>query len=1284
MATLVLQSIGAVAGQFLGGPIGAAIGQTIGAVAGSAIDQRLFAPGGRDVSGPRLTSLSGIASSEGAAIARVYGRARVGGQMIWATRFEETSSTSRVGGKGGGGGASSSQTTYNYNANFAVGLCEGPIGQVRRIWADGREIDQTRFNIRLHHGHEDQPADPLIIAKEGADYAPCYRGLAYVVFEKMPLAEFGNRVPQLSFEVVRPLGGLCEMIRAVDIIPGSGEFAYATSARFNVLDLGGSTAENRHNLVAESDWSASLDQLQATCPNLRKASLVVSWFGDDLRAGQCTIAPRVEAQDKVVSGETWSVAGVVRALAKQSSRINGRPAYGGTPSDASVKAAIADLKARGIAVALYPFVMMDVPADNKLSDPWTGAASQPAYPWRGRITCDPAPGRPQSSDASASAGVQVASFFGARVFDHNDWSYRRFILHYARLCAEAGGVDAFLIGSELVGLTRVRSASGVYPAVQELIALALEVKSILGPKTKVSYAADWTEYGAHVLDGGAEVRFPLDALWASPAIDAIGIDFWAPLSDWRDGDHLDARISNSIYQLDYLRSRMGAGEAFDFYYANIEQRNRQVRTPISDDAYSKPWTFRPKDLLGFWSNAHVERVNGVEVQNATRWIPRSKPIWLTEIGCPAIDRGANAPNVFPDPKSSEGGAPFFSRGFRDDLIQARTLEAMLSCFDPDLEGFVESRNPFSPVYGGRMVDPERIYVWAWDARPFPAFPSQEDAWSDGPQWRTGHWLNGRVEHISLNSLFRELCTHVGQRAIVDVDAIIDGFVIDRPMSPRAAIEQTAALFGVGATVSSGFIRFQGLGAGSVLALTHDDISPRESGELVTLTRSQESEMPMRLSVTFIDSDLDYRTATASSRRLETYSRRESASQAAIVMNRSEAQRRCDIWLQDIWAGREQAGFVLRPGLLALEVGDIVSLPRSSSAKLFRIERITEGHAREIEARSVEPSIFEYPARNVRVTSAPRLRVAGPPLVRILDLAIVRPDGFALQHIAVFSDPWPGPMAVWRAEGDGFAFLRTIEQPAMIGETLEPFGVGVTSRFDRTNSILLRLGGGSLASVDPSQALAGRTAFAVRGENGWEICSFVFADLVAPRTWRLTKLLRGLGGQDRLADEVIPAGAEVVFLDSGVVPLVTDINLIDAPQTYRIAAASAGHGDPSAIEVTTQATNLALLPFAPVRASARRRLDGIEVSFIRRGRIEADGWTSLEAPLGEESEFYEVEILRDGVALRVLRSNTQFVFYSSADELEDFRSHQSHIRIRIFQMSSIVGRGFAYEALLQIT
>jgi hypothetical protein len=86
-------------------------------------------------------------------------------------------------------------------------------------------------------------------------------------------------------------------------------------------------------------------------------------------------------------------------------------------------------------------------------------------------------------------------------------------LHYASLAASADGVDAFLIGSELKSLTRVRSAAGVYPAVNALSALAASVKTIVGANAIVTYGADWTEYGAHTVDATAsEVRFPLDAL----------------------------------------------------------------------------------------------------------------------------------------------------------------------------------------------------------------------------------------------------------------------------------------------------------------------------------------------------------------------------------------------------------------------------------------------------------------------------------------------------------------------------------------------------------------------------------------------------------------------------------------------------------------------------------------------------------------------------------------------------------------------------------------------------
>ena len=110
--------------------------------------------------------------------------------------------------------------TYRYCANFALGLCEGEIAGIRRVWADGNEIDTTGIEMRVHRGSEDQPPDPLIEARQGAGNTPAYRGLAYVVFERLPLDDYGNRIPVLQFEIVRPVGRLERELRAVTVIPG--------------------------------------------------------------------------------------------------------------------------------------------------------------------------------------------------------------------------------------------------------------------------------------------------------------------------------------------------------------------------------------------------------------------------------------------------------------------------------------------------------------------------------------------------------------------------------------------------------------------------------------------------------------------------------------------------------------------------------------------------------------------------------------------------------------------------------------------------------------------------------------------------------------------------------------------------------------------------------------------------------------------------------------------------------------------------------------------------------
>jgi hypothetical protein len=130
----------------------------------------------------------------------------------------------------------------------------------------------------------------------------------------------------------------------VALIPGAGEFVYATDPVAADDGAGGSVTQNVHGAGGVTDLVASLDDLQAVAPNLDTVALVVGWFGDDLRAGHIAIRPGVEAAEKTTYPEEWRVAGLARSEAHLVSTIDGRPAYGGTPSDASVTAAIQELK----------------------------------------------------------------------------------------------------------------------------------------------------------------------------------------------------------------------------------------------------------------------------------------------------------------------------------------------------------------------------------------------------------------------------------------------------------------------------------------------------------------------------------------------------------------------------------------------------------------------------------------------------------------------------------------------------------------------------------------------------------------------------------------------------------------------------------------------------------------------------------------------------------------------------------------------------------------------------
>ena len=219
MATLLL----GVVGRAVLGPVGGLVGTLLG----GAVDRRLL--GGSARSGARQANPELQAASYGEPLPVVRGRMRVSGNVIWAAPVRETMTRS------GGGKRGPASSGYSYSASFAVVLAAREIVGIGRVWADGKLLRDAggqwlqAVTMRLHPGTERQAPDPLIAAAEGD--APAFRGLAYAVFEDLPLAEFGNRLPNLAFEVIADPGpvalgaALSDLAAAVGVVlPVRGNF----------------------------------------------------------------------------------------------------------------------------------------------------------------------------------------------------------------------------------------------------------------------------------------------------------------------------------------------------------------------------------------------------------------------------------------------------------------------------------------------------------------------------------------------------------------------------------------------------------------------------------------------------------------------------------------------------------------------------------------------------------------------------------------------------------------------------------------------------------------------------------------------------------------------------------------------------------------------------------------------------------------------------------------------------------------------------------------------------
>ena len=522
-------------------------------------------------------------------------------------------------------------------------------------------------------------------------------------------------------------------VNGVNLLPSTGEFAYDPVPYFlkiSPTDLQPLNLYASGGVGATTDYTIALNNLQAELSGCETVALIVAWFGNSTDITQCqiypsTIYPNSQFQDEWGNSDDWRCS----SLTQLSSGLialpsyDGGTVYGGTPSDQSIVRCIRDLKARGLRVVFYPFILMTA----------TG------FPWRGRITY-------LGTDISSGATAAVDAFLGsAAVSDFSldttnltvnysgsstDYTFRRMILHYANLCVLASGVDLFLIGSELRGIETIRGPGWTqagttgadgrvtwdYPFVNGLITLSDDVRSIFdsagltkdltGLHNLITYSADWSSWMGHQPGGG---QWPhLDQLWGHSNIDIVSFDNYMPLSDWTTGGGgLDAinwsapapnpaswppspSTMNGLGLSDtptlknkaYLKANIEGGEKFNWFYIDginlgmgLDPNGTDLRVSLPENdrlTQSRNPYYPGQQLLGnkqlrwWWNNPHQAVYDNGDGTGwsphgpYTEWVQQSKSITFAEYGIPATDRGTNQPNVFFDPKSTESFTPYWS------------------------------------------------------------------------------------------------------------------------------------------------------------------------------------------------------------------------------------------------------------------------------------------------------------------------------------------------------------------------------------------------------------------------------------------------------------------------------------------------------------------------------------------------------------------------------------------------------------------------------------------------
>lgn len=1171
--------------------------------------------------GPRLADQVVSSSANGAPITWGYGAFRIGAQIIWSSRIQETKSTTSQSAKGG---PSQSTTTYSYTCSFAAAFCEGP-ANILRIWGDSKLLyDATSKGAvtspklatgigthtvvvlpTIYTGTDTQEPDPVIQAALGINATPAFRDLCYVLYENLPLADFGNRVPNIRAEC--STGQVDAFVR--DTYPPSGVvvdgsanaagYPYVDPINRDVIavDLLGATAERidlaTTNTVPLDRWQSSTaynlgDQILDSNGNVETCSSVT---GDRLTGSTEPTWPTSEATVTTDHHVHWTNTGagpegipVTARGALNALKAGSTEVYG---TRANLLPCSAGIDTRG-------FFWNCVAINNSgAPQPWYAVQYDPTtFGYVNRI----------------SLNQPVRSFAFARI-QGTDYVY---------FTTGAGG------GTGAGSLYLVKAKGG----------------------SVVSFAS------------------------------------WVPPSD-------SSATNSSVYPavdpdtgLVYIVTYHSTSTPYHWFVTVMDPRSGTVQqissTQFTGDAthgVGMAAMFDPIDnsLIVFTDQGYAHKI---DIATMT----------ITVTSAAKVCQGGNGGNSIP------GITPAWYRGVVPSIGVIYTIDGSTNILRINHSTLaIETTTPQGSWFASSFPG---IQQASYDEITNSLLIGLADGSGGYNAFIHRLYLERQaVEGETLDDVVSDLCERAGLDSDqFDVTALssitVAGYPITRNADAKSLLTPLVAAYFFDAVESDFILKFVPRGGAAAVDIPEADLGLAADGFELQETIAQEHDLPKQISIVYADPSLDYQQGKQMKARPARIvkTKNQTIIELPLTLQGDEAMAICDKTLRTIWD--ERNGFDLklwRPIYILNDPSDVFTFTYNGIPFAARLVKRTLG----ADLTMQDAAVSENPTNYVSVLkgapsiyTSPELNPAAPTLFFLLDVPLLEdtdapPHGSTGYYFAMASasSGWPGGV-LYEAPDDSNYTQEGFASDAIIYGVVSDALAAPRSPFtwDFTNTITVRImNGGSLSSTTVLNVYDGANALIL----GSEIIQYQNATQNADGSWTLSNLLRGRRGSE-LSCGTHVTGETAVFLPAGIHRNNLPTSVVGIERFYKavtIGQSTSGGGTPETL------TAADLKPYAVAQLLGTRDVSGnFSIAWIRRTRIGGEwlsGTGSGTVPLSEDAELYDLEVLDgSGNVLRsVLGLTSPTFFYSAAQVLADYGSQVDTCSVRVYQISSQIGRGF---------